>query len=475
MGHLRHRFAIGCGRVVAKGLRMLGRQASTLPGKITLRINPRSLHQQAKGRHIVMVSGTNGKTTTTSVLARLLETGLGEGQRVLSNEFGANLASGMMTTMLYSQAGDYVVLECDEAAFARHAAAIAPKAVVLTNIFRDQLDRFGELDTVLRLLKEGSLSTGSECQLILCADDPNVASIGNTVEDRSHYFAADGEAFVNLEDKNSPHQTDSAHCPLCGHNLLYNWRSMNHLGDFRCSHCDYKRPEVDMVFRRQARDKQLAINFRHDHAADPSNEYIDFTPNTWIDSFWPLDGLYNAYNAAAAILAARVILPGITEAQLHKGLSRVKPAFGRLERIPYKGRELCFVLVKNPAGMEQGIRLVSEAEDAAAVIFFLNNRVNDGVDVSWIWDAPFEHFELPTIPLGASGDRAGDMALRLDYAFGPKHQIETSTDGPGLVMKFLEACPEGKTVYLLPNYSAMMDLRQALAEPLQYKKLISKE
>lgn len=440
---------------------MLGRQASTLPGKITLKIDRTALGKQAEGRQIVLVTGTNGKTTTTSVLARLMEAGLGSSARVLSNEFGANLNSGIMTTLLNSKAGDYMILECDEAAFAQNASQLAPKAVVLTNIFRDQLDRFGELDTVLRLLKEGAVAAGPDCQVILCADDPNVASIGTAVSGSVYYFSADGEAFESENAEKSSHQTDAAHCPVCGHTLAYNWRSMSHLGDFACTSCEYKRPKADMVFRRIAGNRQIEFMTSEKLGTD------------WISSPWPLDGLYNAYNACAAVLAVKQLLPEFTQDELRDGLARVKPAFGRLERIPYKGRELCFVLVKNPAGMEQGIRLVSEAEDAASVIFLLNNRVNDGVDVSWIWDAPFEHFTLDQLELGASGDRAGDMALRLDYAFGPNRIIEVSEDGPQLVMKFLEACPEGKTVYLLPNYSAMMDLRQALAEPLKYNRIVS--
>lgn len=461
VSQLRHKIALTCGRTILRLLKMLGRQASTLPGKITLRIDKSSLGQAAKGRKIVLVSGTNGKTTSTSVLARLLESTLDGRARVLSNEYGANLASGIMTTLLFSKAGDYMVLECDEAAFAKHAAELRPKAVVLTNIFRDQLDRFGELDTVLRLLREGSIAAGADCQFILCADDPNVASIADVVLGPSYFFAADSRAFESEKTIARSHQTDVAHCPICGHSLSYEWRSMSHLGDYRCSYCDYKRAEADLIFRRVAADRQIEFH-------SPKDE-----DQSWISSPWPLDGLYNAYNAAAAVLAAKQLLPSFTEQSLRMGLERVKPAFGRLERIPYKGRELCFVLVKNPAGMEQGIRLVSEAEDAASVIFFLNNRVNDGVDVSWIWDAPFEQFELEGLALGASGDRAGDMALRLDYAFGPDRKVDVSEDGPALVMQYLEACPEGKTVYLLPNYSAMMDLRQALAEPLNYNKIIS--
>ncbi len=462
MNQLRHHLAIGLGRSTVMILRALGRQASTLPGKLCLKFSPNALADQSEGLNVILVTGTNGKTTTTSVLTRLLETSLPEGTRIHTNEFGANLASGMMTTLLKAKRGDYAVLECDEGAFARYAGSLKPRAVVLTNIFRDQLDRYGELDTVLKYLRKGSVDAGASCKIVLCGDDPNVASIARDASGKAYFFGVDSSELDNRSD--TANLTDSAHCPICGQTLDYRGRSMSHLGDYHCPDCDYGRPSLNLTFKRLKEEKSISFLAR-----------LSEQESVTLDSPWPLDGLYNAYNAAAAALAAKLVYDDFSVSDLRSGLARVKPAFGRLERIPYEGKEVCFVLVKNPAGIEQGIRLVCEADDVASVIFFLNNRINDGVDVSWIWDAPFENFSLPDVPLGASGERAGDMALRLDYAYGPEKAIKVERNATALVKQFLDACPPGKTVYLLPNYSAMMDLRKELAEHLGYDKIVGKE
>ena len=461
LNQLRHKLAVGVGRLCVMLLRAMGRQASTLPGQISLRVAGGALADQARGVHVLLVSGTNGKTTTTSILVRLLEQALPAGTKIHSNEYGANMANGMMTALLAAKPGDYAVLECDEAAFAKHAGSLEPETIVLTNIFRDQLDRYGELDTVLRLLKKGCEDSGTKAKLVLCADDPLVASIAKTASGDALFFGLDEAQFETDE---TLYSGDSAHCPLCDQTLDYKGRSMSHLGDYHCPDCDYGRPKSDLVFRRDLDSRELLMMFESSVLAPRQ-----------IRTTMPLDGLYNAYNVAAASLVLETVVPSFSDAALQAGLVAVRPAFGRLERIPYEGKEVCFVLVKNPAGMEQGLRLITEAADVGSVIFFLNNRVNDGIDVSWIWDAPFEQFRMPDVPLGASGERGGDMALRLDYAYGPEQAVIASDDQISLVLQFLADCPLGKTVYLLPNYSAMMELRGQLAEHLGYQRIVSKE
>lgn len=461
MNRIKYRVAIGMGRLVTALLKRLGRQASTLPGKIALKIDPQALGKISQGKDVLLVTGTNGKTTTTQILTRLMEAAYPKKPTIWSNEFGANLGSGMMTASLYSKPGDILILECDEAAFAQYSGQIQPKALLITNIFRDQLDRFGELDTVQRLLTKGAVDAGENCKVILCADDPNVAGIAAGLKSDVYFFGANTDEFDGTE--LSKNMADYAHCPRCGHTLSYKGRSMSHLGDYRCTSCDYHRPDLDLTFKRIQGPDSLQIQLS---AKDLAKSYTHLLP---------LEGLYNAYNTTAAVLTASAVVDNLKSSQVQKGLEKVKPSFGRLERIPYKGREVCFVLVKNPAGMEQGLRLLSEAKDVGSVIFFLNNRINDGVDVSWIWDSPMEEFLMPDVPIGASGERAGDMALRLNYAYGPDCHVDVREDETSLVMDFLESCPEGKTVYLLPNYSAMMELRQKLSIQLNYDKIISKE
>lgn len=459
MKSIRYYLAIGLGHLSSSILRLLGRQASTLPGRLAMNLHPDALRIRSLGRQIVMVSGTNGKTTTTSVIRRLLQANEEGNRSVHSNEFGANLASGMMTTLLKTKAGDTVVLESDEAAFGKHAGDIQPAAVVLTNIFRDQLDRYGELDTIRKHLKKGAQAAGQSARVILCADDPNVASIGQDLKSTVFYY---GAADIEMPaEEGADHLSDSAHCPLCGSILNYHGRSMSHLGNYYCSSCDYKRPELNVKIERKRAEQSLLFT-----------RTVSDADSGQFESIWPLEGLYNAYNACGAVACAFALDPSYNVDTIRRTLSAVKPAFGRLERIPYQGKELCFVLVKNPAGMDQGIRLVCEAPDAAAIAFVLNNRVNDGVDVSWIWDAPLERNTLPNIPVAASGERAGDMALRLNYAYGNELEIRTGKNAAKLVLELLDSCPAGKTVYLLPNYSAMMDLRAELSDALDYKKRI---
>ncbi|MDD2214512.1 MAG: MurT ligase domain-containing protein [Oscillospiraceae bacterium] len=474
MALLRYQLACLAGRMIYHLLRLTGRQASTLPGRVTLLIDPEALAISARGRQILCVTGTNGKTTSTSVLARLLESGLPAGSRVLTNAFGANLTSGMMTVLLQSKAGDFVVLEADEAAFARAAASLKPQLILVTNIFRDQLDRYGELDTVYKLILKGCLDAGQDtCRLVLGADDPHVAALGSSSVHTTYFGAQASECAPRHQSGN---MTDAAHCPVCGSLLTYQGRSISHMGLYRCPACDFSRPEPEYRFRRQT-------------AADTSAEAAGSLELTYcrvagaqgpqplifqeqLTQLLPLRlaGLYNAYNICGAVAAALTFIPQMTLPQVRAALEQVRPSFGRLERISYGDKSVCFILVKNPTGMEQGLRLVSEAKDAGGVIFFLNNHVNDGVDISWIWDAPLEQVRLPAMPVGAGGQRRGDMALRLHYALGDSVTIAQSEDKLALVRQFLAQCKPGQCLYLLPNYTAMLQLRQELAPLLGYER-----
>ncbi|NJP39964.1 DUF1727 domain-containing protein [Oscillospiraceae bacterium HV4-5-C5C] len=470
MTSLRYQLACLAGRMIYHLLRLSGRQASTLPGRVTLLLDPGALALSAQGRQILCVTGTNGKTTSTSVLARLLETGLPKGSRVLTNAFGANLTSGMMTVLLQSKKGDYVVLEADEAAFAKAAASLKPQLILVTNIFRDQLDRYGELDTVYKLILNGCLEAGQTCRLVLGADDPHVAAIGSNSVHATYFGAQDSECAPRHQSGN---MTDAAHCPVCGSLLTYQGRSISHMGIYRCPACDFSRPEPEYLFRRQASAAASAgsLELTYCRVAGAQGP-LPLMYRQQLTQRLPLrlEGLYNAYNISGAVAAALTLIPEMTLSQVQGALQQVRPSFGRLERIRYGDKSVCFILVKNPTGMEQGLRLVSEAQDAGGVIFFLNNHVNDGVDISWIWDAPLEQVKLPAMPVGASGQRRADMALRLHYALGSGVKIEQNEDMLALVRQFLEQCRPGQCLYLLPNYTAMLQLRQELAPLLGYQR-----
>lgn len=450
--------AIGIGKSVRWMMHRMGRQASTLPGRITLSLSKGALRHAAAGRRILCITGTNGKTTTTSVVTDLLRR---QGYTVVTNRSGANMQSGLMTALMTRDRGGYTVLEVDEAALARCSADLMPQAILVTNIFRDQLDRYGEIDTVFNLIRQGCLQT--EARLVLCVDDPRVAAIGQPCapERVTGYGAAacEGTAVSGKPAVREGAATDVSSCPCCQQALSYTARTISHQGFYSCPACGFQHPAAQMTFARGTDPRRLQFVF------SPA----DGAPET-AEACFPLDGFYNAYNACGALALVRAVLPEPALQQLAEGFSDVKPQFGRLERIRTMGREICFVLVKNPAGLEQAVRLLCEMTDVGGVLFFLNNRPADGEDISWIWDADLEPFDFPDVPIGASGMRRGDMALRLTHALQDQKVIEIGEDPVEMTLQYLEQCPADRCLYLLPNYTAMLSLREALAGRLGFEK-----
>lgn len=542
-------FAILIGKATRSLMLMIGKQASTLPGRVTLTISPKALRKASRGRRIICITGTNGKTTTTSVLTDLLR---GQGHTVVTNRSGANMQTGLMTTMMTKDHGGFTVLEVDEAALARCSADLDPEIILVTNIFRDQLDRYGEIDTILKFIKQGCLQTNAH--LVLCADDPRVAFIGRDLpKERVTYYAADvseADPVVRSSEEKLREKdgavTDEASCPVCKQLLEYSAKTISHQGFYKCS-CGYERPEPDLTFRRGEQQRMLTFSRScegdaigdgvvqggvgadaagdrdqddvgadavgdHDQGdvgadaagdrgkdiggAEPAGDHgqdiggaVAVTDHSdemkqrvstgrsgiasvveTVTAELPLDGFYNAYNACGALAAAAQALPEVRLSQLTTGFASVRPQFGRLERFSWNGRELCFILVKNPAGMEQGIRLLSEMKDVGGILFFLNNLPADGADVSWIWDVDMEQYRFPEVPIGCGGLRRGDMALRLTHALGDDREIEVGDDNVEMTMRYLQNCPEGRCLYLLPNYTVMLKLREELSSKIGYEK-----
>lgn len=450
--------AIGVGKSVRWMMQRMGRQASTLPGRITLSLSKRALRHAAAGRRILCITGTNGKTTTTSVVTDLLRH---QGYTVVTNRSGANMQSGLMTALMTADRGGYTVLEVDEAALARCSADLMPQAILVTNIFRDQLDRYGEIDTIFNLIRQGCLQT--EAQLVLCADDPRVAAIAQDCapERVIYYGAAPCEGTAVSAQRAVPEDSgaDVSSCPRCRQALFYTAKTISHQGFYNCPACGFQHPSAHLVFSRGTDPRHLHFDC---HSTDGQSETAE--------ARFPLDGFYNAYNACGALALTRAALPARNMAQIAEGFSDVKPQFGRLERIQTMGRAICFVLVKNSAGLEQAVRLLCEMTDVGGVLFFLNNRPADGEDVSWIWDADLEPFAFPDVPIGASGMRRSDMALRLTHALHDQKVVEIGEDPVEMTLRYLEQCPADRCLYLLPNYTAMLSLREALAVRLGFEK-----
>jgi lipid II isoglutaminyl synthase (glutamine-hydrolysing) len=455
---IRSALAIGLGRCLSLGLRLLGRGATALPGKAALTLDPQLLARLTARRQVFLVTGTNGKTTTVRILCALLRQ---QGYTIITNPSGANLDSGLATTLLDNlrllrrppvdpgaAARLALVFEIDEAFFGKLAARLNPTVSVVTNFFRDQLDRFGELQHTRDLIAKGL--DASRAKVVLCADDSLCASLARGRESDTLFF---GIAASALQPRSADAIHESAFCTFCGSRYEYDGMVYGHLGRFRCPGCGFARPEPDLAFLPADLDgKALSLN-------------LNWRGQT-AQAILPIPGIHNGYNAAAALLAA--LAAGLPFEPSVAALARAQAAFGRMERFRVEDREVCLILVKNPVGMDRALDFVAAAPDAGGVMMLLNANDPDGRDVSWIWDVHFEH-HLPQGRIGVSGQRCHDMALRLYYAGKKPEDLMTDPAHAELFDRLLADCPPGRCLYILPNYTAMLALRADLARRYQLR------
>ncbi|MEA4889386.1 MAG: MurT ligase domain-containing protein [Clostridiaceae bacterium] len=448
---LRVGLAIAAGRLTSLGLRAIGRGATALPGKLALGLDPLLLARLTADRQVFLVTGTNGKTTTVRMLCTILKQNQ---YTVITNPSGANLDSGLTTTLLdhlkdLRQGKDQavaLVFEIDEAFFGKLAASLNPSICVVTNFFRDQLDRFGELQHTRDLIAKGLAAC--KAKAVLCADDSLCASLGRDRQEEAFYFGMDKSA---MQPQSADVTLESQYCSFCGARYQYTGMAYGHLGDFHCPRCGYSRPEPNLLFRAEgqpARSLPLSFSWRE--------EYCSVNV--------PIPGIHNGYNAAAALSA--VLAAGLPFHASAAALQHSAAAFGRMERFSIGTRDVCLILVKNPVGMDRALDFVAQASDLGGVMMLLNANDPDGRDVSWIWDVQFEH-HLPEGKIGVSGVRCHDLALRLYYAGKTAGDLLTDPDHLSLFDRLLDACPENRCLYLLPNYTAMLDLRADLAKRYQ--------
>lgn len=443
--------AVLAGRVAGLATRVLRRGGGTaLPGLVAQRVDPHITSHLGRtlGRASILVTGTNGKTTTSRMIAKALEA---SGVPSIHNREGSNLMRGIASTLVgragltgsiansRNLAG---LFETDEATLPAAVAALEPKVIVFTNLFRDQLDRYGEVDSVAALWRRALEVAPPDCTLALNADDPSVAELATPWRGPIHWFGLDDPSFAS----ETSGAFDARWCS-CGGDYAYDRRYFAHVGIWHCTRCD----------RRRAQPDTAGMNLRL--ALDASSMEI-----TGLGSVsMPLTGLYNAYNALAATAACRAF--GLEEGAIRAGLETVEAAFGRQEVITVEGRRLRLFLAKNPAGANQVMLLLqSIAREAGPVklALLLNDRTADGHDVSWIWDVDYE-------PLGpfvqawcAGGDRAEDVALRVKYAGWPAPAVVTHSP-ESLLLSMLAGSSPGEDVFVVPTYTAMLDLREALA------------
>ena len=413
---------------------------TTLPGKLLWKLDPGAIDRLAARLPggSVLVSATNGKTTTAAMVAEILRPRLD----VAHNGSGANLMSGIASTLLRSGGASLGLFEVDEAALPEVARRVRPKALLLGNLFRDQLDRYGELETLAARWRQ-AVADLPGTRLVLNGDDPQV---GDLARDGSRLFGLDDP---RLARPGLQHAADSKYCLRCGTPYDYAAAYVGHLGDYRCPECGHARPPLDVVAREIELDGLDGASFMLAAAEGMARVRL------------ALPGLYNVYNALGA--AALALELGISLGEIVSGLGRFSAAFGRFERIAIGDRTVLMLLIKNPAGANEVVRTLLDSGTPKVAVIALNDAIADGRDVSWIWDVDFEPLAAGLDTLVATGSRAAELALRFAYGGLPRARIEVIPSLEQALDRGLELTPPGAELTVLPTYTAMLALRRTIA------------
>lgn len=413
---------IALGKAFSKTSNLLNLgSGSTWPGHIALKINDKFIRQIVRKNKakIVLIAGTNGKTTTSKLIQEILTK---NGYKVFRNKSGANLINGIASTLIQSSSlsgnidKSFGIFEIDENSLPQVLTELSPNYLILLDLFRDQLDRYGEIDSIAKKWRDAIKDLDKKTTLIVNADDPLIAYLGNKINAKVKYFGL-RESGTNIVQ----HASDSVYCPKCGTKLEYKTIFFSHLGDWYCPNCKLKRPEINMFSIKK----------------------------------YPLLGTYNKYNTLAAVLTSESI--GLNQEKINKALTGFKPAFGRQETSSYKGKNVQIFLSKNPTSFNQSFKTVI-LDGAKNILIVLNDKIPDGRDVSWIWDFDLEGITGKNITV--SGDRTFDLALRLKY-----EGVENFVLEPNLkkaINSAIEKTPENEMLYILPTYSAMLETRKII-------------
>jgi lipid II isoglutaminyl synthase (glutamine-hydrolysing) len=427
-------------RLVGRLSRAAGRGGgTTLPGKLVWKLDPGALDALA-GRlplGVALVSATNGKTTTTAMAASILS----PGRRLAWNHSGANLASGVASTLLAARDADLGLLEVDEFALPEMLRRTRPRVVELGNLFRDQLDRYGELEHIAERWRAAVTQLPPEAVLVANADDPLVAALAGERE-RSILFGIDDPRLARPV---LQHASDSKYCLRCGAPYLYDAAYVGHLGAYRCESCGHARPSLDLAARDVEPDGLDGVSFSL------------VTADSSVRVRLAVPGLYNVYNALGA--SALAVALGVELDEIAAGLERFRAAFGRFERFAAGDRSVLLLLIKNPAGANEAIRTLEDGGVPPTLVIALNDEIADGRDVSWIWDVDFEPLLEHAGRIVASGERAAELGLRFTYAGFPRERLELEPDLERALERGLELTETGGELAVLPTYTAMLRLR----------------
>ena len=441
---LRFSLAKAAGAVSTWGLRHVAhRPAANLPGKIALAIDPDLLDELCGKctQGSVITVGTNGKTSTNNLLADAFEVA---GRTIICNRTGANLAAGITSALLQQPAAQWGVFECDELWLAHVLPRLRSNYVLLLNLFRDQLDRCGEIDRIQTSIA-GALAASPDTVLVYNADDPLCARIADEVPNRTVAYGLDES--MGLAQNTV---TDAQMCQKCDGMVRYHYRQYGQLGDYFCDQCDFARPTLDFAGR--------------DIAIGPAGVTMEVCGPAGCESVHtPQPTPYAAYNLVASYALCREV--GIPTADFQRAQDAFNPRNGRLQRYRLGGRDMLLNLAKNPTGFNQNLKIVEADQGPKMVAFFINDQVADGHDISWIWDIDFEELAgQPDTVVFAGGSRAHDLAVRLKYAgieAAVIENIEDAFDRLG-ALTAAGALPSDAAVYAIANYTALPPAHAAL-------------
>ena len=446
---MRPRVPLAAGVAAARaagGLSRLARAGggTTVPGKVLTFLSPDAVERLAARLPLgsALISATNGKTTTAAMAAEILE----DRVQLAHNSAGANLLSGVASTLLTARNAELGLFEVDEGALPEVARRVKPRALCLGNLFRDQLDRYGELELVAERWRRTVADLGDETVLVVNGDDPQV---GDLARERA------GSVVFGLDDPRRaapalPHAADSKWCLRCGTPYVYAAAYVGHLGAYRCPACGHARPELDLIARGIELHGLEAVSFDLVDAEGAHRIRLN------------LPGLYNVYNALAAAALAWAL--GASRDEITNGLQRFTAAFGRFERLRMADRTVLMLLVKNPAGANEVVRTLVAGGAPRLAVVALNDGIADGRDVSWIWDVDFEPLLEQLEKVVVTGDRAAELALRFKYAGFDEQSIDVVPALARALDLGLELTPAGAELIVVTTYTAMLALRGIVSE-----------